>query len=777
MSDATVPYKPPFDSPVRSIGVVLIPLALLACAATFLILTGLTPITPTSRVIIVALLINGVLVMLLMAGVGYEIIKLWRARSARRAGARLHVRIVALFSIMAVLPAALVAVVATLTLSRGLDRWFEERTHAIVANSVAVADAYVGEHAAVLRSDLVAMARDMDRAEPIYSFEPTRFDAFFQTQAGLRQLPSAFLLNGAGEVLTKTVINPEITLRMPPPDAMREALKGEPVLIAPGEADQVGGIMKLDAYQDTYLYIARLMDPQVNGFLRLTRANAQEYIQMENSRLGVSVAFGLVYAGITMVLLVCAIYLGFGFANRLVAPIRELIGASDAVAKGDLNVEVPVRFFDGDIAQLGETFNGMTETLRNQREELVAANDQLDSRRRFTEAVLGGVTAGVIGIDADDKVTLANPSALNMLDLTGPEIVGKRVSEAVPELAPVLDTSEKLVRLRVKPEQISLRRKGRERTISIRATIDRGDVSRPGYVLTLDDITDLVTAQRTSAWADVARRIAHEIKNPLTPIQLSAERIKRRYGKRIEDDREVFDQCVDTIVRQVDDIGRMVNEFSNFARMPAPAMERRDVRDAVREAVFLQGIGHASVVTETQIPDRPVIADFDQRLVTQALSNLVKNAAEAIEQTSEEDRGGEPGRIRVRLYHNEAGEVVTDIIDNGIGLPKVGRERILEPYMTTREKGTGLGLAIVKKIAEEQGGRIELLDAAAVSDNSRGACIRFVLPGLEIEAQTQSASLDGEAVARDEQTESAAEGHDGNGAVDGSSTASRQVEC
>ncbi|WP_108660429.1 sensor histidine kinase NtrY-like [Acuticoccus kandeliae] len=777
MSDATISYKPPFDSPVRSIGVVLIPLALIAVAATFLILTGLTPLTPTSEVITIALLINGVLVLLLMAGVGYEVVKLWRARSARRAGARLHVRIVALFSIMAVLPAALVAVVATLTLSRGLDRWFEERTQAIVANSVAVADAYVGEHARVLRSDLVAMARDIERAEPIYTYEPTRFDVFFQTQTGLRQLPSAFLLNGAGEVLTRAIVNPDIELRMPPPDAMQEALKGEPVLIAPGEADQVGGIMKLDNYRDTYLYIARLMDPQVNGFLRLTRANAQEYIQMENSRLGVSVAFGLVYAGVTLVLLVCAIYLGFGFANRLVAPIRELIGASDAVAKGDLNVEVPVRFFDGDIAQLGETFNDMTETLRTQREELISANDQLDRRRRFTEAVLGGVSAGVIGIDADGIVSLANVSALNMLDLPEGEMLGKPLAEAVPELAPLANGDQDLARLRTKPEQISLRRKGRERTITVRATTDRGDAARPGYVLTLDDITDLVTAQRTSAWADVARRIAHEIKNPLTPIQLSAERIKRRYGKRIEDDREVFDQCVDTIIRQVDDIGRMVNEFSNFARMPAPAMERRDVRDAVREAVFLQGIGHASVVTETQIPNSPVVANFDQRLVTQALSNLVKNAAEAIEQTTPEDRGGEPGKIKVRLYFNEAGEVVTDIIDNGIGLPKVGRERILEPYMTTREKGTGLGLAIVKKIAEEQGGRIELLDAAAVSDNWRGACVRFVLPGIPDTGPTSNASLDGKAAARDEQPESAADGHDGDGAVEDLSASSRQVEC
>ena len=728
MADAAMSYKPPFDSPVRSLGIVVITLALIAVTGTFLILTGMTPVEPTRNVIVAALIVNAVLVGTLIIGVGYEAFKLFRARTAQRAGARLHVRIVALFSVMAVLPAALVAVVATLTLSRGLDRWFEERTQAIVANSVAVADAYVGEHAGVLRSDLVTMARDIDRAKPIYDFEPSRFDSLFQTQAALRQLPSAFLLNGAGEVITRAVIAPDVELRMPPPDAMREALKGEPVLIAPGEADQVGGIMKLESYPDTYLYIARLMDPKVNGFLRLTKANAQEYIQLENSRLGVSVAFGLVYAGVTLVLLVCAIYLGFGFANRLVAPIRELIGASDAVAKGDLSVEVPVRLYDGDIAHLGETFNAMTSRLKSQRDDLIAANDQMDRRRRFTEAVLGGVSAGVLGVDAEGNISLTNSSALNMLDLDTTGMVGKSLTEAVPELDPIVNADGGLQRLRFKPEQISLSRRGRERIITVRATTDRADVARPGYVLTLDDITDLVTAQRTSAWADVARRIAHEIKNPLTPIQLSAERIKRRYGKQIKpDDHEVFDQCVETIVRQVDDIGRMVNEFSNFARMPAPAMERRDIREAVREAVFLQGIGHESVIKETDMPDEPMIANFDHRLVAQALSNLVKNAAEAIEQTTEEDRGG-PGRIFVRVSRNDSGELMVEVIDNGIGFPAEGRERLLEPYMTTRAKGTGLGLAIVKKIAEEQGGRIELLDASAVSDNMRGACIRFVLP-------------------------------------------------
>ncbi|MDQ0315921.1 sensor histidine kinase NtrY-like [Amorphus orientalis] len=699
--------------------------ALLSVTATFLVLTGLTPIAPTNQVVRIALAINACIVGILLVGVAWEVHTLWRARRAGRAGARLHVRILALFSLMAVLPAALVAVVAVITLNRGLDRWFEERTRAIVDNSLAVADAYVEEHARVLRGDLIAMAHDVDRARQLYVHEPARFDQYLQTQASLRLLPKAFLLNSDGTVVTRAIINPDLDLAMPPAPALERAEEGNPVMIAPGDANQVGGIIKLKAYEDLYLYIARPMDPEVLEYLRLTEDNAEEYTALDESRLGMQVAFAFVYAGVTLVLLVSAIWLGFGFANRLVTPIRRLIDAADEVSHGNLAAEVPINQNDGDLAHLGETFNTMTTQLRSQRSELLQANEQIDQRRRFTEAVLAGVTVGVLGIEPDGTVSLANRSALEILQTGEEDLIGKPLREGVPELAGLMDSGPRLG-FRARQGQITLERSGKERIVAVRITVDRADSQRQGWVVTFDDITDLVQAQRTSAWADVARRIAHEIKNPLTPIQLSAERLKRRYGKRIEDDREVFDQCVDTIVRQVGDIGRMVNEFSTFARMPKPVIEERDLKEAVREGVFLQSVGHPGVKVETEFPEGKVIGRFDHRLIVQAVSNLVKNAAESIEQTTDEEREGEAGYIHVSI-RSDADSHIVEIVDNGIGLPQEGRQRLLEPYMTTREKGTGLGLAIVGKIAEDHGGRVELLDASAAGLNHRGACVRFIL--------------------------------------------------
>ena len=461
------------------------------------------------------------------------------------------------------------------------------------------------------------------------------------------------------------------------------------------------------------------------AYLRLTQENAEEYKSLDDSRLGMQVAFALVYAGVTLVLLVSALWLGFGFSNRLVAPIRGLIDAADSVSHGNLSTEVSINPHDGDLAHLGETFNTMTTQLRSQREELLSANEQIDQRRRFTEAVLAGVTVGVLGIEPDGTLSLANRSAVEILGVDESDLAGRPLRDCVPELAGLMDTGPRLG-FRARQGQITLNRDGKERIVAVRITVDRSDARRQGWVVTFDDITDLVSAQRTSAWADVARRIAHEIKNPLTPIQLSAERLKRSYGKRIEDDREVFDQCVDTIIRQVGDIGRMVNEFSSFARMPKPVIEERNLTDAVREGVFLQSVGHPGVKVDTAFPEEKVMGRFDHRLIVQAISNLVKNAAESIEQVSEEERAATPGRIDVTIRTENDNHII-EIVDNGIGLPQEGRQRLLEPYMTTREKGTGLGLAIVGKIAEDHGGRVELLDAKAAGHDHRGACVRLIL--------------------------------------------------
>ena len=487
------------------------------------------------------------------------------------------------------------------------------------------------------------------------------------------------------------------------------------------DANYVAAIIKLRGYNDTYLYIARLLDPRVLAQLRATQAGVAQYADLAARRVGIQIAFALMYTVIALIVLLSAVWIGLNFANYLVAPIRRLIGAAQVVSTGNLYVQVPTRRSEGDLAQLGETFNKMTQELRTQRDDIVRARDLIDSRRRFTEAVLAGASAGVIGVDAESCITILNRSAERLIGRSEADALGRPLAEIVPELADIFAAARSGVQ-RLVHGQVTINRSGRERNLSVRVTSEQSGAAERGYVLTLDDITDLVAAQRTSAWADVARRIAHEIKNPLTPIQLSAERLRRKYAAVIKDDGGIFQQCTDTIVRQVDDIKRMVDEFSRFARMPKPVMTAEDVADTVRQVVFLQRVGNAEIDIDVEIAQDPMPAHFDRRLISQGLTNIIKNATEAIAAVPPAELGR--GHIRVSAGR-DGDDIVIDVVDNGIGLPKENRSRLLEPYVTTREKGTGLGLAIVGRILEEHGGRIELGDAASKIPGQRGAWMRL----------------------------------------------------
>jgi two-component system, NtrC family, nitrogen regulation sensor histidine kinase NtrY len=710
-----------------TLGLITMMLSLCSGLATYVILTGLTPIVPTHLVVVGMLLINLVLVLAMVGIIAWQVTGLWLARRRQAAGAQLHVRIVSLFSVIAVVPAILLAVFASISLDRGLDHWFSDRTKSMIQNSIDVATAYVQEHGQVIRTDTVGMAKDIDEAVDLVKSRPEAFSNFLTAQAAIRALPIAYLIDGDGKILATAATLQDMPYRAPPKEAMDLAKKGQVIVIAPGQTNVVGAIKSLQNFSDTYLYVVRPVNARVLQQLRETRANVAEYQLLEQRRAGVQVAFGLMYVAIALTLLLSAIWIGMWFANRLVAPIGQLMGAAQQISEGNLDVEVAVKRADGDLAMLGSTFNTMTSELKSQRDELVGANTALDERRRFMEAVLSGVTAGVVGVDTDGTVTLVNRSAETLLAAKEKTLSGQPLAKAIPEFGPLLKRAQKLGR-RLVSDQVALRRRGTERNFAVRVTTEGTGQHAQGYVVTFDDITELVSAQRSTAWADVARRIAHEIKNPLTPIQLSAERIRRKYGDSITKDREIFEQCTDTIIRQVSDIGRMVDEFSAFARMPKPVMELNDVRDIVREAVFLFQVSRPEISFELDQPNKPVITLSDRRLLTQAVTNLVKNASEAIDTALEaEPARTDKGHILAKV-RTKSDRLQITVIDNGCGLPNENRHRLVEPYMTTRTKGTGLGLAIVQRITEQHGGTLNLADAPKRNGKQQGASVRMDLP-------------------------------------------------
>jgi two-component system nitrogen regulation sensor histidine kinase NtrY len=557
-------------------------------------------------------------------------------------------------------------------------------------------------------------------------------------QAGLRDLPVAYVVDSKGAVKVAVLEDEKIPYIAPPEHLIRAADGGQVPLLMPRGSFRVAALTRLHNYPDSFLYVARGVDPEVVKHLQRTEAGVQRYESLRQVRGGLKFAHGLMYFMISLTALLAAIWIGLWFAGQFVAPIRRLIGAAQQVTRGNLKVELPILRGEGDLRRLSMNFNAMTKELERQRTDLVTANSQLTERRRFMEAVLSGVSAGVIGLDRHDRITLASRSAQKLLGRDDAELAGRELADAVPQFAAILREAEEH---KSRPQrQVTLIIGGEERNFVVRVTHEEQGDEDYGSVITFDDVTELVAAQRTSAWADVARRIAHEIKNPLTPIQLSAERLRRKYSHVIKEDRETFDRCTDTIIRQVGDVTRMVDEFSAFARTPKPQMEDHDIRDVVRSAVLDRHMTTADITFETKVGNDPIIVTCDRRLVGQAVSNLVKNAQEALQAWSG-NTGKEPGwRGRIETVVRRNGDRADiEVIDNGPGLPKHNRNRLLEPYVTTKgNKGTGLGLAIVLKSVEQHAGTLSLEDAPPAPGRPHGALIRISLPLSKSPAQKTS---------------------------------------
>jgi two-component system nitrogen regulation sensor histidine kinase NtrY len=700
-------------------------LSVLSAVATYALLTGMVPYDPTPTKLVLLVLINLSLVLTLGALIAWRLTRLWAERRSGIAGARLHVRLVAMFAAIAVIPAILVAVFAAVTLNLGVEAWFSTRVKAALGSAVSVAEHYVADHERLITFDAGDIAYSIEHDPQLFDTDnhvrPDVLFARLQTLTKDHGLQAAYIIDSAGHVLGSTKQQSMPDTKLPSQADIEQAAKGTIVIDANSKVGVVRALIRMQALNDAYLLVVRTVDPKVLGYYQATVSAVSEYKRLDKNRSDVQLAFATLYGIVSILILLAAIWLGLWAAKALVNPISRLIVAAERVTEGDLKAQVALDRDDDELGTLGLAFNRMTSQLDAQRNELVDASRQIDARRRFTEAVLAGVSAGVIGLDEDGNVTIVNRAAARLLNATPDEIERRHYAEAVPELSALIRRAVSEPAGRAQGEA-TVKRAGAVRSLSVQVASESGG----GFVVTFDDITDLVSAQRTAAWADVARRIAHEIKNPLTPIQLSAERLKRKYAREVETDPEIFSQCTDTIIRQVGDIGRMVDEFSSFARMPTPLMRRENLQELLQQSIFLQRVANPQIAFENRLPAPPIFLECDGRLLAQAFTNVLKNATEAI--ASREAKGDDtPGRIEIAAVPE--GERVSVLIsDNGVGLPPDHRHRLTEPYVTTRAKGTGLGLAIVRKIVEDHGGEITLSDRG---EDVQGAEVRLSFPVVQ----------------------------------------------
>ncbi|MBK5922045.1 hypothetical protein CCR80_13475 [Rhodothalassium salexigens] len=724
-------------------------LALLSGLATYAAMSSQPdPGNPQTDLVSTLLTLDLLLLLPLTLLIGRRIVKVWVDRRQGSAGSRLHVRMAVLFSAIAAVPPAFMALASALFLQYGLEAWFSRNVRDTVHNSLAVAEAYMEEHREGLRLDISLMSSDLDSSTLWLQENPdVRMQQFIRQQALARSLSEVIVFYGTGDqrgrVLAKwNQQGLDIATNRVPEDLLAYAETGRLVVATNTNDNKVFGLIKPNAMADVFLYASRHIDSRVLNHVSKARSAVEKYANLEGSRSGLHLQFNMIFVTVAVVLMLVAMLIGLLVADRLVNPISNLVGAAERVRRGDLAARVGGRIGDDELGMLSRAFNRMTRQLEQQQTQLVDTNRELDERRRFLEAVLGDVSAGVIGLRADGTIHLPNRSACHLLESDAETLVGAHLGDVVPEMAGLL-TDALDARECTAQSHVTVERGSGERVLLARLTVQNQDGTVLGFVLTFDDITDQLVDQRNAAWADVARRIAHEIKNPLTPIQLSAERLKRRFGAGQGDapvrDTDIIEKCTGTIIRQVDDLRRMVDEFSSFARMPAPRYEPTNVAEVVRQSVFLQEVTTPGIALTLDKPEGAVMLTCDGRLLSQALTNIMKNAAESISTRIARDKeaGRQPakGAIHVSLSQDE-GLTILRVEDNGLGLPKQ-RNRLTEPYVTTRAKGTGLGLAIVKKIVEEHGGRLLL-------DNRRdgGASVRLEIAHAALHKRIAKAAED-----------------------------------
>jgi two-component system nitrogen regulation sensor histidine kinase NtrY len=711
----------------------LILAAVVSGILTYLAFTEAPPFGHDPNSVIWLLNIDMIILLLMVTLIARRGVALWSGHKRGAAGSRMHVRLVLMFGLLAALPAVIMTVFTAVFLHFAVQSWFGERVSTSVRASHAVAEAYLGEHHQVIRADILAMANDLDRQAYIIQANPEGFDRFMQTQSMLRNLTEAIVFNAHGQIVAHSGIIVSFNMHELPDFAISQANKGEVALLTSSNDDRVRALVRLNNFTDTYLYVGRMVDPIVLSHVNKTKKAVADYIALDTQRSKLQIQITLIFVMVALMVLLAAIWAGLNYARQLAIPISNLILAAERVRAGDLSAQVPALNTRDDFDVLGNSFNRMTAQLRDQRNELVNANRLLDHRRRFTEMILAGVSSGVVGLNEEGIVTLINSSAAELFDKETNQIVGIKIIDLLPDLKDTLELAH------LKPSRITqielpyIGKNNTRKTLLVRITIELiGEIDN-GAVLTFDDITELQSAQRKAAWADVARRIAHEIKNPLTPIQLSAERLKRKYSKQITDDLETFERCTETIIHHVGDIGRMVNEFSAFARMPLPVFKNENLSKLINDIIVMRREAHQNIQF-TQIENgQSIHADIDGQQMRQVITNIIQNAVDSLEPHNEKEH---VIQTMIGTHVNDDGDksVIIAISDNGPGFPKdVSYEQLTEPYVTHREKGTGLGLAICKKIMEDHKGQLILGNADMLSQfegwaELPGATVVLTLP-------------------------------------------------
>lgn len=684
----------------RNLLILLIVAACVSLVISYIIIDG----SPSSlgvkpKRMLVMLAVNVGLIVFIISIIATRIYRLWAIMRSGSGGSKLQKRIVIMFSLVTITPAIVVSIFSALFFNIGIESWFNERVQRVVAESSAVASAYLEEHKDNIRSDAIAMAGDLGHISEMAAENPQEFNQNVETQAVLRLLTEAAVVQ-RNHIIAQGKLSFALAFETIPQDLLERAEKGE-VVILPTENDKVRALTKIPDLDGGYLLVGRLVDSKVIAHMNNADGAANEYAKLKDQLDRLQMTFSIVFVSLALLLLISSVWYGMVFASRLTRPIRALVRAAERVRGGDFSARIENATSKDEFGTLSRTFNRMTEQLEAQRGSLIEANRRLDERRRFTETVLSGVSAGVIALDNNKKITLYNPSSLTILGRVDAKIIeGEYIDNALPDI----HIRELLARAEQFPDEVAEGTLTIDTlTLHVRVTVERLGAEIEGFIVTFDDITPLMAAQRNAAWADVARRVAHEIKNPLTPIQLAAERIKRKYLPVITEDAETFTRYVDTITKHVGDIGKMVDEFVSFSRNPTSKYTDEDICELVKKAVFSAQIASPAYDFELTLPENPVHLNCDERQITQVMTNLLKNASEAITECGER---AEKGVVKTIISATPE-QIQITIEDNGIGFGE-NANKMFEPYITTRKSGTGLGLSIVKKIVEDHNGLITI---------------------------------------------------------------------